>query len=50
MKDERKKSGGQWEEKRVEGKDGGRKGACLVRSKRGKIRDEKACLGWREVQ
>lgn len=32
----------------LRGKDGGRKGACLVRSKRGKIRDEKACLGWRK--
>lgn len=46
MKGERVEGNG----KRVEGKDGGRKGACLVRSKRGKIRDEKACLGWREVQ
>lgn len=35
MKDERRKSEGQWEEERVEGKDGGKKGVCLVRSKKG---------------
>lgn len=56
-KDERRKSGGQWEGKRVEGgkgwrqaEGGKRKGAGRVRSRREEkmIRDEKACLRWRK--
>lgn len=57
MRERRWKGSERWKEKEwramgksrgLRGKDGGRKGACLVRSKRGKIRDEKACLGWRK--